>query len=150
MFFKNSKISKKGAKKPPVLFSMKNFFRTYLSALKNKALFFNYGCYISKVTSDFLICLEKNSRIAGYKISLDNQNIKVFLSYDLTQSKPLIPKITYYAVQGRTRSANIKQLQKFQTQNPNTLTLIRTNFGIRDLQTCLIHRWGGEFLVNLT
>lgn len=134
MFFKNSKNQHK---KPPASFSIKNFFKAYVNALKNKALFFNYSCYTSRGTSDFLICLEKNSRIAGYKIFTDNKNIKIFLSYDLTQNKPLIPKITYYAVQGRTRSASIKKLQQFQTQNSNTLTLIRTNFGIRDLKTCL-------------
>jgi len=150
MLFKNSKNPKRPFKKPQLSFSMQKFLRAYLGALKNKALFFNYPCSTSKIMLDFLICLEKNSRIAGFKIFPDNQNIKIFLSYDLTQSKPLIPKITYFGVQGRTRSASFKKLQEFQMQNPNTLTLIRTNWGIWDLKTCLIHKCGGEFLITLT
>jgi ribosomal protein S8 len=147
--FKNLKSSQKQQKKFHAAFSLKAFFRAYVGAINSKALFFNYPFYGAKVIGDFLMCLEKNSRIAGYKTFADDQNIKIFLSYDLTQSKSLVPKIIYYSVRGRRRSASLKNLQQFQTQNPNSLTLIRTSFGVMDIKSCLFHKCGGEFLVSL-
>jgi ribosomal protein S8 len=137
-------------KTPQPNFSVKTFFRAYIGAIKSKALFFNYPFSTSKATSNFLNCLEKESRIAGYKFSSEDQNVKIFLSYDVTQSKPTIPKVTYYSSQGRTRIATVKILQQFQMQNPNSLTLIGTDRGIMDLKGCLFHNCGGEFLISLT
>jgi ribosomal protein S8 len=137
-------------KTPQPIFSVKTFFRAYIGAIKSKALYFNFPFSTSKVTYDFLNCLEKESRIAGYTFSPKDQNVKIFLSYDLTQSKPLIPKVTYYSSQGRTRIATVKTLQQFQMQNPHSLTLIGTAMGIMDLKSCLVHNCGGEFLISLT
>jgi len=110
---------KSALKKFPPSFSVKNFFRAYINAIKAKTLFFNYPFSTSKTMSDVLVCLEKNSRIAGYKIFPQNKNVKVFLSYDFTQNKPLLPKIMYYSSQGRRRSATFKNLQQFHIKNPN-------------------------------
>ena len=132
------------------IFSVKTFFKAYLSALKSRALFFNYPFSASKTTSNIFKYLEKNRRIAGYKIFPQNKNVKIFLSYDFTQNKTWIPKVIYYSSQGRIRSASFKHLQQFQLQNPNSLTLIGTSFGIMDLESCLFHKCGGEFLVSLT
>ena len=95
------------------------------------------------------MCLEKNGRIAGYKFSTQDKNVKVFLNYDLSQGKSLIPKVTYYSSQGRTRSANLKRLQQFHMQNPNAFTLIGTNRGIMELKNCFFHKCGGIFLISL-
>ncbi len=129
---KSKKFKKKQTELQPI-FSVKTFFQAYLSAIKSKALFFNYSFFGIQDIDHFKF-LEKNHRIAGYKIFPQKQNVKIFLSYDFTQNKPWIPKVTYYSSQGRIRSASFKHLQQFQMQNPNSLTLIGTNFGIMDLK----------------
>ena len=136
-------------KKVFLAFSLQAFFNAYLSALKSKALFFVYPLSSSKTTNTVLKSLEKNSRIAGYKFCPQNQNVKIFLSYDLTQNKPLIPRIIHYSLQGRTCTANFLHLQKFRMQNPNSFTLIGTHRGILELQSCLFYKCGGKFLISL-
>jgi len=145
-----SQTVKKSFQKGQSTFSIKTFFSAYISAIKSKALFFNYPFASSKVIYDVLILLEKNNRIAGYKFFPDNQTIRIFLSYDLTQDKPFIPKVSYYSSQGQTKSANFKMLQQFQKQNPHAFTLIGTHRGIMDLKNCLFHKCGGEFLISLS
>jgi ribosomal protein S8 len=104
----------------------------------------------SNLAHAFLQCLEKNSRIAGYKFFAEDQKAKIFLSYDSMSRKPLLPKIIYYSLQGRTRIATVKILQEFAKKTPNSLTLISTNRGIMSLKDCLFYQCGGEFLVSLT
>ena len=131
-------------------FSLKTFFRDYISAIKCKALFFNYSSLASTTVYNVLTSLEKNNRIAGYMFLEEDQIFRIFLSYDLTQKRALIPQVTYFSSQGRTKSISYKKLQQFQTQNPNAFILIRTPRGILDLKSCLFHKCGGEFLISLT
>jgi ribosomal protein S8 len=121
-----------------------------MNAFKSKVLFFYYPFLISKTTIDFLRCLEKDSRIAGYKFVPHNNKTQIFLSYDLSNSTSAIPVITYYSEQGRTRTVSVKELQKFQMQNPTSFTLIETSRGIMDLKSCLFYNCGGKILVSIT
>ena len=151
MSFSNlkSQSQKKKEKKLQKIFAIKTFFRKYINAIKAKELFFTYPFMPSQMIYEFLECLEKNSRIAAYKICLEQQHIKIFLNYDLTQNKSLIPTLIYYSAQGRRRSATVKMLQHFHIQNPNVFTLIKTAFGIMDLRTCLSRNCGGVVLISL-
>ena len=148
-----SQSQKKKKNKPQQIFAVETFFRTYINALKAKALFFTYSCVASQLLYDFLTCLETNSRIAAYQICSKDcskeQNIKIFLNYESNHNKPVIPKIIYYSGQGRTRSATVKMLRYFHRRNPNSFTLIKTAFGITDLRTCLSRNWGGVVLISL-
>lgn len=130
-------------------FSVKDFFRAYLVALKTKALFFTYSSPASKKLSNFLVCLEKNGRIAGYKVFPKNQEIKIFLNYDENKKKPHLPKVIYYSSQGRTRTISVKILEQFKISNPNALVLVHTHRGIMDLKSCLFQKCGGQILVTL-
>jgi ribosomal protein S8 len=152
MNFKTSQeeLRQRQPKKLQLTFSIKAFFRAYICALKSKALFFYYPFLVSKTTIDFLSCLEKDSRIAGYKFLLQDSKTKIFLNYDLSYSTPPIPVITYYSGQGRTRTISVKELQHFQRQNPTAFTLIETSRGIMDLKNCLFYNCGGKFLVSMT
>lgn len=141
---------KKKTKNSHANFSMKTFFRAYLSAIKSKALFFSYPSLPSTAIYNVLASLEKNNRIAGYMFLEEDQIFRIFLSYDLTQKRALIPQVTYYSSPGQIKSISYKKLQQFQAQHPNTFILIRTPRGILDLKSCLFHKCGGEFLISLT
>ena len=145
MSSKNNKIKQN---KTQIYFSLQSFFRMYLNAIKSKALFFFYP-FSNKTIESLLKCLEKNSRIAGYQVFLKEQKVKIFLIYDIAKNTPLSQKITFYSSQGRKRIVTTKMLQQFSYQYPNALVIIETKYGLMDMQDCLRHQYGGEFLVSL-
>ena len=130
-------------------FSIKSFFQRYSHALQSKAISFEHPLLESTWVHNFLNCLVKEARIAGYQFLKEKQKINIFLSYDLSQKTPLIPKLTFYSSQGRIRISSLKVLQSLQRQNPTALTLISTQRGILTLKDCLLKKCGGQLLVTL-
>jgi ribosomal protein S8 len=99
---------------------------------------------------NFLECLVKETRIAGYQFKKEKQKVIIFLSYDLVQKTPLIPKVTLFFSPGRTQISSVKALQDFNRQNPTALTFIGTKEGVMTLKDCLQRKCGGQILVTTT
>lgn len=130
-------------------FSMQAFFQTYLIAIQSKRSFFIYP-RLNSTLINLLQCLEKDSRLSGYQVLPEKQQIKIFLNYDSTQNKPLSQKIKFYSSQGRKRMVTVKMLQQFKNQYPNSLVIVNTTRGLMNLNECLFYHCGGEFIVSLT
>jgi len=54
----------------------------------------------------FLTCLEKEARIAGYHFVKENKTVEIFLNHDLFERIPLNLKFIFYSVEGRKRMAS--------------------------------------------
>ena len=125
------------------------FFQMYFQAIKSKAVFFFYP-FVNKTIKNFLECLEKHSRIAGYQILLKEQKIKIFLICDSAKNTPLSQKVTFYFSRGRKRMATVQMLRQFRYRNPHLLAIIATQNGLMDIQNCISHQHGGEFLLSMS
>jgi ribosomal protein S8 len=130
-------------------FSIQAFFQTYLTAIQSKRSFFVYPILNLKIL-DLLHCLEKDSRLNGYRILSDKQKVKVFLNYDSTKNRPLSQKIKLYSSRGRKRMVTVKRLQHFKNQYPNSSVIVSTLRGLMNLKDCLFYHCGGELIVSIT
>jgi ribosomal protein S8 len=129
-------------------FSIRAFFQTYFIAIQSKRSFFVYP-RLNATLIDLLQCLEKDSRLSGYQIFPTQQKVKIFLNYDSAKNRPLNQKIKFYSSQGRKRMVTVKMLQHFKNQYPNCLIIVSTSRGLMNLQDCLFHHCGGEFIVSI-
>ena len=130
-------------------FSLKSFFRAYFKALETKSIYFSYPVLESPTLHQFLACLEKEARIAGYHFVNKNKTVDVFLSYPLSEKTSSSLKFIFYSSKGRRRVVSLKLLQQFHNQNPTAFTLINTPFGFMTLKDCLQKKCGGEFLITI-
>lgn len=120
-----------------------------MHANKRKELFF-LCTFLTTNILDLVKCLEKHSRIAGYHILPDQNQVKIFLNYDLTKNEPLVQKIVLFSSRGRKRIATQAMLRLFHHHYPNSLGIISTRYGIMSSKECQSKNHGGEFIVSIT
>jgi len=125
------------------------FFRLYMHAIKTKELFFIYTKLTPNIL-DLIKCLEINSRIAGYHILEGQDQVKIFLNYDLTKNEPLVQKIVLFYSRGRKRIATWPMLKMFHYQYPHSLGIVGTRYGIMSSKECQTRNQGGEFIASIT
>lgn len=143
------KLRTETRKKLPSSWEFHKFFRLYTHAIKRKELFF-VCTFLTPNILDLVKCLEKHSRIAGYHILKNENQVKIFLNYDLTKNEPLVQKIVLFSSRGRKRIATQPMLNLFHYHYPNSLGIIGTRSGIMSSKECQAKNQGGEFIVSIT
>lgn len=125
---------------------MQEFFQKLELAAIQKKLYFLF-----KRTPDLeniLIILQKSHFIAGYSKNDLEENLKIFLSFDMHGSCT-IKEIQIVSKRSKRVIMNTKNMRAYLNDYPYATALIRTRKGIMDVKDCWENRIGGEFIAYL-
>jgi len=125
---------------------MQEFFQKLELAATQKKLYFSFKK--TKDLENILTILQKSHFIAGYSKNDLDENLKIFLSFDMHGSC-IIKEIQTVSKKSKRVIMNIKNIKAYLNDYPYATALIRTRNGIMNVKECWENRIGGEFIAYL-